>query len=148
MVLRENVKTSDSRNSVGLVRVATRKSVVSRQRDQQEEQHLETVQPLIDLLIAAPLLHQPMIKNTLQYGISHVNTTIEGKGKGGGGRRERERERKIPAAMPSISGPKFLVSGTEVEQVPSPFPTISSLLMAATATAEAAASASASQSSK
>lgn len=143
MVLRGNVKTSDSRNSVGLVRVAIRKLVVSRQRDQQEEQHLETLQPLIDLLIAAPHLHQPMIKNTLQYGISHVNTTIEGKGKEG----VRGRE-KIPAAMPSISGPKLLVSGTEAEQVPSPFPTISSLLMAATATAEAAASASASQSSK
>lgn len=144
MVLRGNVKTSDLRNSVGLVRVAIRKLVVSRQRDQQEEQHLETLQPLIDLLIAAPHLHQPMIKNTLQYGISHVNTTIEGKGKEG----VRGREKKIPAAMPSISGPKLLVSGTEAEQVPSPFPTISSLLMAATATAEAAASASASQSSK
>lgn len=58
------MKTSDLR-TVGLVREATRKSVVSQQRDQQEEQHLETLQPLIDLLIAAPHLHQPMIKNTL-----------------------------------------------------------------------------------
>jgi hypothetical protein len=63
---------------------------------------------------------------------------------------KKERKKKQPAVIPSISGPKLLVSDKETEQVLSPFPTISSLLMAATATAEAAASASASasQSSK
>ena len=54
-------------------------------------------------------------------------------------------EEDSPATTLSISAAtKLLPSEAGTEQAPNPFPTISSLLMAATATAEAAASASAS----
>jgi len=45
VALRGNVKASGSTSSVGLVGVAIRKLVGSQQIDQQEEQHLEILQP-------------------------------------------------------------------------------------------------------